>query len=273
MKKTWLVMAVLTMALGATACSSNNSGTATTTAESTEAATEATESAEETEAEEDVEEESMTGVVTAINGDILTVLSDDDDSEKDYDLSKAEVVREFPFAEGDLVEITFPYETTEDPVPAIYVEVLESVIALSSDPTATGTVTAADDATLTLELEDGESYTVNIANAYIVATDGITTDKEATVTYIGDLDDEAMAVKVVMEDSYDTEAAERNAFVGKVVQSEENNIVLESANEDFYTFVSDDLDFTEYSAGDTVRIFYIGTITDKEIEAEEIEKK
>ncbi|NBH73515.1 hypothetical protein D3Z51_16170 [Clostridiaceae bacterium] len=213
----------------------------------------------------------MTGVITGINGDILTVLSDDDGNEKDYDISKAEVSQEFPFSEGDLVEIMFPYETTEDPVPAISVEVLESVIAQNTDPSATGTVKEADDTTLTLEME-GESYSINIANAYVVAADGIAAGKEATVTYIGDLDDEAMAVKVVMEDSYDTEEAKLNAFVGKVVQSEENNIVLESANEDFYTFVSDDTDFTKYSAGETLRIFYTGTITDKEITADKVEK-
>lgn len=273
MKKTWLAMAVLAMALGATACSSDKGGetAATTVAESTTAATQASESAETEETEEEVEEESMTGVITGINGDILTVLSDDDSNEKDYDISKAEVSQEFPFSEGDLVEIMFPYETTEDPVPAISVEVLESVIAQNTDPSATGTVKEADDTTLTLEME-GESYSINIANAYVVAADGIAAGKEATVTYIGDLDDEAMAVKVVMEDSYDTEEAKLNAFVGKVVQSEENNIVLESANEDFYTFVSDDTDFTKYSAGETLRIFYTGTITDKEITADKVEK-
>lgn len=275
MKKTLLAMAVLAMALGATGCSSDKGGetAATTVAESTTAATQASESAETEETEEEVEEESMTGVITGINGDILTVLSDDDGSEKDYDLSKAEITQEFPFAEGDLVEIMFPYETTEDPVPAISIEVLESVIAQNSDPTAVGTVKEANETTLTLEMEEGDSYTISIANAYVVAADGIAAGKEATVTYIGDLDDEAMAVKVVMEDSYDTEEAKLNAFVGKVVQSEENNIVLEAANEDFYTFVSDDMDFTQYNAGDTLQIFYTGTITDKEITADKVEKK
>ena len=275
MKKTLLAMAVLAMALGATGCSSDKGGetAATTVAESTTAATQASESAETEETEEEVEEESMTGVITGINGDILTVLSDDDGSEKDYDLSKAEITQEFPFAEGDLVEIMFPYETTEDPVPAISIEVLESVIAPNSDPTAAGTVPEANETTLTREKAEGDSYTTGIANAYVVAADGIAAGKEATVTYIGDLDDEAMAVKVVMEDSYDTEEAKLNAFVGKVVQSEENNIVLEAANEDFYTFVSDDMDFTQYNAGDTLQIFYTGTITDKEITADKVEKK
>lgn len=275
MKKTTLALAMLAIMLGTAACSSAGKDSATTAAPSTEASTEAvteTESQEEEETE-DVEEDSITGEITAIDGDILTVRSDDDDSEKKYDLSKAEITQEFPFAEGDLVDIIFPYETAEDPVPVIALEVLESVIGQNADPSATGKVTEVTDTTLTLELEEEESYTLSIANAYIVAKDGIKTDSEATVTYIGDLDDDAMATKVVMEDSYDTAEAERNAFIGKVAQNEEDNIVLESADGDFYTFVSDDIDFSAYGVGDTLQIFYTGTITDKEILADEVEKK
>lgn len=278
MKKTTLAIAMLAIMLGTAACSSTGKDTATTAAPSTEASTEAvteTESQEEEEQgeEEDVEEDSITGEITAIDGDILTVRSDDDDSEKNYDLSKAEITQEFPFAEGDLVDIIFPYETTEDPVPVIALEVLESVIGQNADPSATGKVTEITDTTLTLELEEGESYTLSIANAYIVSKEGIKADSEATVTYIGDLDDDAMATKVVTEDSYDTAEAELSAFIGKVAQNEEDNIVLESAEGDFYTFVSDDIDFSAYSTGDTLQIFYTGTITDKEISADKVEKK
>lgn len=275
MKKTTLALAMLAIMLGTAACSSAGKDSATTAAPSTEASTEAVTEAESQEEEEteDVEEDSITGEITAIDGDILTVRSDDDDSEKKYNLSKAEITQEFPFAEGDLVDIIFPYETTEDPVPVIALEVLESVIGQNADPSATGKVTEVTDTTLTLKLEEDESYTLSIANAYIVAKDGIKTDSEATVTYIGDLDDDAMATKVVMEDSYDTAEAERNAFIGKVAQNEEDNIVLESADGDFYTFVSDDIDFSAYSVGDTLQIFYTGTITDKEILADEVEKK
>lgn len=275
MKKTWLAIAVLVMAVSATACSGGNNE-ATTAAPTTEAATaaptEETEEESDTE-DEDIEEDYMTGVITSIDGDILTVKSDDDDSEKSYDISGADVTREFPFSVGDSVEISYPYETTEDPVPVITLEVLESVIGLNTDPSATGTVTEVTDDSLTLKLNDDETYTVNTANAYVVAANGIKTGDEVTITYIGDLDDEAMAVKVVTKDSYDSAEAELNAFVGEVVQTEEGNIVLESADGDFYTFVSEDLDFSEYSNGDRVQIFYTGTITDKEIPADDIEKK
>lgn len=276
MKKTMLAMAIFAIMIGTAACSSKKQDI-TTTAATTEAASEPvteeeSESAIEDESEE-VEEDFMTGEITAVNGDILTVRSDDDDSEKNYDLSQAEVTQEFPFSEGDLVEITFPYETTKDPIPVIALDVLESVIGMNTDPSATGKITEATDTAITMELEDGESYTISIANAYIVAQNGISVGKEATVTYIGELDDEAMATKVIMEDSYDSAEASLNAFVGKVVQKEENNIVLESAEGDFFTFVSDELDFSEYNNGDTLQIFYTGTVTEKEIPAEKIEKK
>lgn len=275
MKKTLLTMAILTMVLGASACSSNKAAETTTAAETTAETTQATEAettAEET--EEEVEEMSMTGVVTGINGDVLTVLGDDDDTEKNYDLSGAEITREFPFAEGDQVEIIYPDGTTKDPIPAISLEVLESVIAENTDPSATGIITEVGDSTLTFQPEDeDESYTIRTANAYIVAKDGIAPDKEATITYIGDLDDDAMATKVVMEDSYDTAESDLFAFIGKVDQVGEDNIVLISAYDEYFTFVAEDIDFSQYSAGDTLQIYYTGTLTDKTITAEDVEKK
>lgn len=268
-------MAILTMVLGASACSSNKAAETTTAAETTAETTQATEAettAEET--EEEVEEMSMTGVVTGINGDVITVLGDDDDTEKNYDLSGAEITREFPFAEGDQVEIIYPDGTTKDPIPAISLEVLESVIAENTDPSATGIITEVGDSTLTFQPEDeDESYTIRTANAYIVAKDGIAPDKEATITYIGDLDDDAMATKVVMEDSYDTAESDLFAFIGKVDQVGEDNIVLISAYDEYFTFVAEDIDFSQYSAGDTLQIYYTGTLTDKTITAEDVEKK
>lgn len=270
MKKQILAISILTLALAATACGKKADET---TAASTEAAAETTaESESETEEEEDVEEDYLTGTVTAVDGDILTVKSDDDESEKKYDLSKAEVTSEFPFSEGDLVDITFPAETTEDPVPVIALEVIESVIGQNTDPSVEGIVKDASEDSLTLEV-DGEDYVLMTANAYIVAKDGITADKKATVTFIGDLDDEPMAVKVVMEDSYNTPDADINVFIGDVAQIGDDNIVLESGFGDFYTFVSDDIDFSQFAEGNTVEIQYEGSASSKEIPALKITKK
>ncbi len=272
MKRQTLAIAALALVLSATACSSKQVEE-TTAAPTTEAAATVaeTETVEDTE-EEEVEEEALTGSITAVDGDLVTVQNSDDGTEKQYDISQAEVIHTFPLTAGDQIYLTFAADTTEDPVPAIYFEVEVSVIAENTDPYAEGTIKDASMNNITMEI-DGETYTLSTANAYIVAGDGLTVGKTATVTYIGDLDDDAMAVKVVTEDQYDTDEAEINAFIGDVVQMEENNIVLESAEGDFYTFVSDDIDFNDYKAGQTLQISYEGSITAKEVPALEVTEK
>lgn len=270
MKKKVLVTAILTLAVGTigiTACSKKEETAATTAAESVAETT----AAAATEMEE-VEEDYMSGLITAIDGNVLTVKNDEDETEKAYDITNADLTQEYPFAEGDWVEICYPIESTEEPIPAIALEVLDSVIAKNTDPSEEGLVVEAAEDAITIEV-DGENYTLSTANAYIVGD--ITADKNATVTYIGDLDDEAMAVKVVMEDSYETPEAQISALIGEAVQigEEGKNIVLESSEGDFFTFVSADIDFSEYEEGDMLQIEYTGTITAKEVPAVNVTKK
>lgn len=272
MKKKILATTLMVLALGVTACSSRKEEptTAATVAEST--AAESTEALEES-TEEEIEEDYMTGLITKIDGMILTVKNDEDSTEKDYDITDAEITQEFPFSEGDAVEISYPSETDEDPVPVIALEVLDSVIGQNTDPSAEGTVTEFTADSITMEMEDGNTYTLSASNAYIVGKDGVTVGQKATVTYVGELDDEAMAVKIVMEDSYQTPDAELNAFIGTVAQVEEDHIVLESAEGDFYTFVSDDIDFGNYEEDQTLQITYTGSIAAKEIPALDVTEK
>lgn len=274
MKKKILAATLMVLALGVTACSSKKeepASAAATTAETS--AAESTEAADEPEEDEEIEEDYMTGLITKIDGTILTVKNDEDDTEKDYDVSEAEITQEFPFSEGDAVEISYPAETTENPVPAITLEVLESVIGMNTDPSAEGTVTEVSEDTITLEMEDGNTYTLSTANAYIVGKNGITAGQNAAVTYLGDLDDEAMALKVVMDDSYDSPEAELNAFIGPVAQIDDGHIVLESSDGDFYTFVSDDIDFSQYDEDQVLQITYTGSIAAKEIPALDVTEK
>lgn len=272
MKKKLLATAIFALTIGATACSSQK--TPETTPAATEATTAGETTAEETTEASEVEEDYLSGLITKIDGTTLTIKNDDDGTEKNYDIASAELTQEFPFAEGDWVDLTIPAESTENPIPVIALEVLNSKIGENTDPSAEGKITDATMNTLTIEI-DGESYTLGTENAYIVAKDGITIGKNATVTYIGDLDDEAMAVKVVLEDSYDTEEAAKFAFVGDVAQIGENgkNIVLESGVGDFFTFTSDSIDFSKYKEGETLQIEYTGTITAKEVPAVSVTKK
>lgn len=287
MKKKVLVTAIVTLTIGAvgvTACSKKADTPAATTAEAaaetsvetTAAEAESETSVEETETTEDadLEETYMSGLITAMNGEILTVKNDEDAVEKDYDISTAEITQEYPFAEGDWIEICYAADPSVTPIPALTVEVLDSVIAQNTDPTVEGKVVDAANENITIQV-DGEDYTLIRSNAYVVAENGILVDQNAKITYIGDLDDEALAVKIVMEDSYDSDAARINAFVGEVAQiSEEgDSIILKSGQEDFFTFISDDIDFTEYEEGDTLQIEYTGTINAKEIPAVEVTQR
>lgn len=266
MKKALLITAIAAVSISAAACSSKK------TAETTAAPTETT--AAETSSEAETDEDYTSGIITAIDGDILTVKDDYDDTETKYDISGAEVTKQFPLSEGDWVDITFPADSTEDPVPAIAMEVTSSMLEQTMDPVADGTIKEVASDSMTLEV-DGEEYKVLTGNAYVVGKDGIKADAEAEVTYLGDLDDEPLAIKIVMADAKDSDDAKINAFVGKVAQIGEDgdHIVLEAQTGDFFTFVSDDTDFSQYAEGDTLQIQYDGSINDKEIQAVKITKK
>ncbi len=277
MKKKLLVTAILTLAVGAvgiTACSKKDETAAPSAAQTTAPTTTegSSESGNSLPADaEEIEEEYLSGLITAIDGSVLTIKNDEDDTEKNYDTADAELTQEYPFAEGDWVDISYPADSTEDPIPVLTLEVLDSVIARNTDPSEEVMIVAVGEDTLTVEAE-GEQYILDIANAYIVGENGLAKDQNAAVTYIGDLEDEAMAVKVVMEDSYDTPEAQINALIGEVAQISEDgtNIVLQSSNGDFFTFVSEDIDFAEYSEGDVLQIEYTGTVTAKEIPAVQV---
>lgn len=266
MKKALLITAIAAVSISAAACSSKKP------AETTAAPVETT--AAETTTVAETNEDYTSGIITAIDGDVLTVKDDYDDEERKYDISGADVTNEFPLTEGDWVDITFQADSTEDPVLAIAVEVTSSVLEQTMDPVAEGTIKEVASDTMTLEV-DGEEYKILTGNAYVVGKDGIKADADAEVTYLGDLDDEPLAIKIVMADAKDSDDAKINAFVGKVAQIGEDgdHIVLEAQTGDFFTFVSDDTDFSQYAEGDTLQIQYDGSINDKEIQVVKITKK
>lgn len=267
MKKALLITAIAAVSISAAACSSKK-------AEETTAAPAETTAAETTTEAEEVDEDYTSGVITAIDGDVLTVKDDYDQQERKYDISDAEVTNEFPISEGDWVDITFPEGSTEDPIPVMALEITSSVLEQTMDPIADGKITDVASDSMTLEV-DGEEYKILTGNAYVVGKDGIKADENAEVTFLGDLDDEPLALKIVMEDSKDSDEAQINAFIGKVAQIGEdgNHIVLLAQTDDFFTFVSNDVDFSQYAEGDTVEIQYEGSINDKEIQIVNIIKK
>lgn len=265
MKKALLITAIAAVSISAAACSKKAEETTAAPAETTVA---------ETTTEAEVEEDYTSGVITAIDGDVLTIKDDYDSQERKYDISGAEVTKEFELSVGDWVDLTVPADSKDDPIPAIALEVTSSMLEQTTDPVAEGTVKEVASDSMTLEV-DGEEYKILTGNAYVVGKDGIQADADASVTYLGDLDDEPLAIKIVMDDAKDSDEAKINAFVGKVAQIGEDgdHIVLEAQTGDFFTFVSADTDFSQYSEGDTLQIQYDGSINDKEISAVKVTKK
>jgi hypothetical protein len=262
MKKHVLILSLLAFSLAAAGCSKKAEETVATTAVETVEET----TTEEDDEEEELEEDSLGGSITAIDGDTITVKDDSSDSEIRFDISDAEITKQFDLTEGDYVYVEY-YVEEKDPLTAILLEVEDSVLAQTMDPVVEGTVVETADASITLNV-DGEDWTFATGNAYIVADNGVNAGEEASVTYIGDFDDEPMAVKVVMADSADSDAAQKNALIGELAEVDEENgfIVLMTDNEDYYTFLSED-DLEQYSEGQTVQVFYEGSIASKDIEA------
>jgi hypothetical protein len=269
MKKHTLILSLLVFSLAVAGCSKKTEDTvAATEVETTEEA-----NAEEgTEENAEVDEDSLSGSIIAMDGDLITVMSDDSNKEIHFDISAAKVIKQFDLTEGDSVYVEY-YVEEKDPLTATILEVEDSVLAKTMDPVVTGKVVETAESSITLEV-DGENWIFATGNAYIVADNGITTGDDAVITYIGDLDDEPMAVKIVMADSTDSDAAKENAFIGEVAEIDEDNncIVLMSDNEDFFTFITED-DLEGYSEGQTVQIFFNGSIASKNIEALKIVAK
>lgn len=271
MKKHYLAIAVLALALGMTACSSktNETTAASTTAQTTEAASASEES------DDDVEEDYYYGFVGEVNDKVITV-ADDAGKEVKFDISGAKVEGADAVGTGDEVEITYAGEIAEDVTKARAVDIITSAAAEAEaeaaaeiDETISGTVEKADDKTLTLKTDDG-TYTFNFLIAQKVTKDGVKAGVKADVTFYGDLEDEEdkpVITKIVTEDAKDTPEAKVNALTGKVAEVKTDYVVLDTVDPSntLFTFVGDKGMFDSLKVGDTATVIYEGTLTDKTI--------
>lgn len=281
MKKHYLAIAVLALALGMTACSSKTDET--TAPASTEQTTAAADASGEPEA--DVEEEYFYGFVGEVSDKIVTV-ADDEGKEVKFDVSEAKIEGADAIAAGDEVEVAFTGELSADTTKARSVEIItsaaaesEAEIASETDEIISGTIEKADDKTLTLKTEDG-TYTFNALIAQKVTKDGVKSGVKADVTFYGDIpdaEDEAavdtedmpVATKIVTEDAKDTAEAKVNALTGKVAEVKSDYVILDTADpaNTLFTFVGDAGMFDSLKVGDTATVIYEGTLTDRAIQA------
>ena len=107
MKKTYLAIAVMALALGITACSSQPEETTAPSEETTQA------SSEETAEEEDVEVDYFDGDVNVVEEFLVTV-TDSEGTERKFDISEAEVTGAEAVGVGDEVEVTYDITKLSD---------------------------------------------------------------------------------------------------------------------------------------------------------------
>lgn len=275
MKKQYLAVAFLAVALGLTACSSKKVDTETTTVQAAESTAEAS-------SDEEAEEEYYYGFVSLVEDKVITV-SDDEGKTAKFDITDAKLIDADAVGEGDEVNVGYTGELSDDVTKATSVEVMTSAAevareeeAAEEDLVVEGTIESADDKTITLKNDDG-TYTLNAIIAQKVTKDGIKAGVTAEVTYYGDLedpDDPAVATRIVTEDAMDSEEAQKKTLNGTAAEVESDHIVLDTADPDntYFSFVGTEGMFDGINVGDKVTVIYDGTLTDKMIAAEGIEK-
>ena len=288
MKKHYLAIAVLALALGMTACSSKKAeettAAETTAVQTTEAATETTAAettgqttAADAQSESEEDEDYFYGYVKEIKDKIVTV-EDDAGKQVRFEISSAEFSNDEELGVGDEVEITFYGELKADVTKAVYVDIVTSAAkeaaeaaAAEEDPIVYGTIEKVDGGRLTLKTDEG-IYTFDMSIAQQVTKGGINAGTEAEITYYGDLEDDeepAMATRIVTEDAMDSADADIYMLTGKVVEVSENAVVLETAdqNKSIFAFVGKKGMFDSLKEGDTATVIYEGTLTGRTIQA------
>ncbi len=275
MKKQYLAVAFLAVALGLTACSSKKADTETT-------AVQAAESTADTSSDEEADEEYYYGFVNLVEDNVITVADNEGNSAK-FDITDAELTDADAVGEGDEVNVSYTGELSDDVTKATAVEVMTSAAeaakeeeAEEEDLTVEGTIESADDKTITLKNEEG-TYTLNAIIAQKVTKDGIKAGVTAEVTYYGDLedpDDPAVATRIVTEDAVDSDEAEKKTLTGTAAEVETDHIVLDTAdpNNTFFSFVGTEGMFDGINTGDKVTVIYEGSLTEKMIPAQGVEK-
>lgn len=276
MKKHYLAAAVLTLALGMTACSSQKPAE-TTAAQTTAAETAIAETTAAQTTAEAEEEEYFYGYVKEIKDKIVTI-EDDEGTAAKFDFSNAEFTDDKKLGVGDEVEITYTGELSADVNKAVMIEIVTSAAeesaeaaAAEEDQTVSGTIEKADGGSVTLKCDDG-TYVFDTAIAQKVSKGGIKAGVAADITYYGDLDDKdapPMATRIVTEDARDSKDAKILALTGKVVEVSPGSVVLETADKDksLFAFVGDENMFKGLKEGDTATVSYEGTLTARVIVA------
>lgn len=272
MKRVHIITAAACLALGLTACAPKTSETeAVETSSEQPSETEEKESAEETkeaeetttEAETEKEKTIVTGRVVAIAKTLVTI-SGQDGREYQVELKDAETKSDLEIGEGDEIQVTFTDDGEEVKAAESYTIISSVALEGDMDPVLAGVITEAGADTITIETDEGSTYTFSTAIAQVVTgAGGLAVGGYVEVTYLGRAD-EGTALRVITEEGSGKAEATYNILAGTLVSYTDLAVTIQTADGRTFTFALDDyvdMEELELGAGDDVEITYEGSLT------------
>lgn len=282
MKKVYLIAAAIGLAVAITACSgkssdrvpeeSSVSSEAEETKETGEGKDKAKEEEKETEkvkegtdnetvAVKEAEKKIVTGQVEEVKNTIVTI-SGEDGTEYQIDLKDAETRSELEIGEGDEIQVVFLEEGEEVKKAQSYDIISSAVLEGNLDPVIEGTIQNASQESVTIETAGKKTYQFSTAIAQIVTGDkGLAAGEMAEITCLG-RPEEGVALRVVTESGSGNVEATYSALLGTLISASDSQVTLQAENGSQFTFaVGENIDATDYEAGEAVEITYEGSLT------------
>ena len=288
-----LLAAALTAVLAA--CGSKAEEETAASAAETEASSE-TESSAQTESEaegpvtgglvtedgEYIEEAFVDGIVTRIDGDVITIQSSADGSSIDFNIGTADVSEQdrANLMEGAYVETSYLADpAASQPYASTYMIVLmnleEEADAEGVNPTFCGTLTYIDINDAVVRAANGTEVTFDNSMSRQVTFSEVAQGSQVRVTYMGSIYEEnqvsnedgtgtgmPVAIKIVTEDAAGSEEAAANYLTGPVSDVTESSITVDTSYDSF-TFDADPAQLSGIEQTDTATVYYEGALTNE----------
>ncbi len=291
-KKALLISGMALVAVSAGAC-----GKKAETAETQAAA--AAETVDEEKAEV------LSGTITSVDGDKLTV-NVNGDSEISFDISSAWTNPAWELHADDEVDIYYNKASEDEDLPADGTKALEVKMSVpyeyqdedfSYDPEIYGEITAVDEKSISVRqimddretaggadeetaAEDmyGETYTFSRASYEVDITDaGLEVGTTGSFDYIGELGSDPILYRVVSDDMADSDEAMTFYLEGTIEKVESGVAYLKMNDDTVYKFVVEDDEALEKAAEDLVgkeaRISFSDSIRARVMTADTVEAK
>ena len=288
-----LLAAAMTASLAACGSSSKEETTTaaaeTVEAEESESASQTEGSAEDvvtggmvTEDGEYIEEAFVDGIVTRMDGDVVTVQSSADGSTIDFNIASAEVTEadRANLMEGAYVETSYLADpSASQPYASTYMIVLmnleEEADAEGVNPTFCGTLTFIDINDAVVRAANGMEVTFDNSMSRQVSFSEVSQGSQVRVTYMGSIYEEnqisnddgsgsgtPVAIKIVTEDAASSEEAAANYLTGPVSNVTESSITVDTSYDSF-TFDVDPAQLAGIEQNDNATVYYEGALTNE----------